>query len=39
MFDGEFLTEEDVLGQIVDELSSEDVLGQLSVHLLLLPIE
>lgn len=30
------LTEDDVLGQVVDELSSQDVVGQLSVQLLLL---
>lgn len=30
------LTENDVLGQVVDELSSHDVVGQLSVQLLLL---
>lgn len=30
------LTEDDVLGQVVDELTSQDVVGQLSVQLLLL---
>lgn len=35
-----FLTEEDVLGQVVNKLSPEDVIMQLSVQLLLLlPIE
>lgn len=33
------LTEEDVLGEVVDELSSEDVIRQLSVHLLPLPLK
>lgn len=31
-----FLTEEDVLRQVVNQLSSQDVIGQLSVQLLLL---
>lgn len=31
-----FLTEDDVFGQTVNDLSSQDVIGQLSVHLLLL---
>lgn len=31
-----FLTEDDVFGQTVNDLSSQDVIGQLSVELLLL---
>lgn len=36
-----FLTEDDVFGQTVNDLSSQDVIGQLSIQLLLLllPLE